>query len=115
MIDCFPRPCANAQVFPTLRTFTVATSRAFFGEASQELHLGQAIGARIRRQLWCHERQIECCRLTNLGGQVNHTGIARESASLFGTASQVCCRRGWQTMVDLVKAATLIDCRNRRR
>jgi hypothetical protein len=53
--------------------------------------------------------------LTNLGGQVNHTGIARESASLFGTASQVCCRRCRQTVINLIKTASLIDCRNRRR
>ena len=113
MINCFPGPRTNAEVLTTLRTFSITPTRTFFGEASQELHFGQTVGARIRRQFWCHERQIECCRLTNLGGQVNHTGIASESTSLFGATSQVCCCRGWQTVINLIKAATLIDCRNR--
>ena len=108
-IDRRPGPSPQRQVFGVHGTFAVPAASTLLGDPPEVLHLGQhrAVrenGARERRQLRCHQRQVERRRPADLGSPLDHAGVAPEPLVLFGPRSEVSpgCRR--QPWIDLVEA-----------
>ena len=83
----------------------VAPDGALLGQVPQPAHLGVAGGGRPRRQVGRHQGQVEGAVPAQLGGPLDHAGVAGEAAGLFGPAAQVGRGRGRQPAVDVVQAA----------
>jgi hypothetical protein len=100
VVDLGPRP---GDPFGVARP--VAALGALFGEPTQEPHLVEAVGARVGRQLGGNEVEVEGARPAQLGGPLDHAGVASEAAGLLGPGPQVGAGRGGQPSVELVEAA----------
>ena len=107
MVDGAPRASAQAEILTVAGSFAVTPRGPLLGEPTQELHLGQPVGARVRRQLRRHQRQIESRLRPHLGGDLDHPRIPGETAQLFGTTAHVRRCRRRQPRIHVVQTAPL--------
>ncbi len=112
VVDGAPCPGTQRQVFVGGWPLAVPTATTLLDELAQVLHLGQrrarAVGvarAWERRQVWSDQGEIECRCPADLGGHLDHTGVAQEPAGLLGAAAQVGAGRCRKPRVELVEAA----------
>ena len=105
VVDGVPGAGPQREVFVRRRPLAVAVTGAGLDDAPQELHLRQAVRTRERRQVRGDEREVERSSATDLGGELDHAGVAQEAASLFGPAAQVRAGGSGQPRIQLVEAA----------
>ena len=87
VVDGAPGSRPQTQIFTRCGSVTVTTDRPVLGQTTQELHLGQPVGARIRGKTRSDEGEIEGCRPTDLGCGFDHSGIASEAPTLLVTTA----------------------------
>ena len=104
VIDRLPSPRPQREILAVGRTLPVAAAGTLIGHLTEELHLGETGRARERRQLRRHQRQVERCCSSDLGGPLDHTRIPPEPPGLLGARTQMGARRSGEPRIDLVEA-----------
>ena len=83
----------------------VAAGAALLDQAAQVGHLVEAVGARERRELRRHQRQVEGAGPSQLGRQLDGAGPAGEAPGLFVARAQVGAARRREPAGEVVEAA----------
>ena len=110
VVDGLPRPGAQRQILVSGRPLAISMATTLLDDLAEVLHLGEggAVGslrARERRQVRRDQGEVERRGPSDLGGHLDHAGVAHEAASLLGAAAQVSTGRRRQPRVELVEAA----------
>ena len=110
VVDGAPRPRPHRKIFARLWPLAVSTARSRLDQHTQILHLGELLAlrserARERRQIGCHQRQIEGTGAPNSCRCFDNTRIARKAPRLLGTAAHMSCSTSRQPRVHLFETA----------
>ena len=110
VVDGAPRPRPHRKIFARLWPLAVSTARPCLDQHTQILHLGELLALRPtraweRRQIGCHQRQIEGPGAPNGCRGFDNTRIARKAPRLFGATAHMSCSASRQPRVHLFETA----------
>ena len=101
----FPVELRPGALHPLGGALPVAACAPLGDQAAQVVHLVEAVGAGVGRQIGGDELQIEGALAPQFGGRLDGSRPAGEACRLLGAGAQVPTRRG-EPAVDLFEAAT---------